>query len=121
MKREHILFVCAWFVPGLGHLLQKRYARAAIFFTALTLLVVFGVVMQGKLYEAGQFHPLLLLGFLGNLGSGVLYLLVKLMGYGQGSIFAATYHYGTTYLVTAGLLNYLIALNAFDLARGKKK
>ena len=78
-------------------------------------------MMQVKLFEYGQFHPLLLLGFLGNLGSGAFYLLVKLLGYGQGSINAATFHYGTTYLVTAGLLNYLIALHAFDLAKGKKK
>lgn len=120
MKREHLLFACAWFIPGLGHLLQKRYARALVFFSAIALLTVFGVLMQGKLYEYGQFHPLLLLGFLGDLGSGSFFLIVRLLGYGQGSIDAATFHYGTTYLVTAGLLNYLIALNAFDLARGKK-
>jgi len=68
MKREHLIFVCAWFVPGLGHLLQKRYLRAVWFFSAIALLMLFGVMMQGKLYEYGQFHPLLLLGFLGNVG-----------------------------------------------------
>jgi hypothetical protein len=113
--------MAAWLVPGLGHFLQKRFVRGVIFLTAIALLVLFGVIMQGKLYEYGQFHPLLLLGFLGNLGSGLFYLLVMLLGYGEGSIHVATYHYGTTYLVTAGLLNYLVALNAFDLARGKKK
>ena len=121
MKREHLLFICAWFVPGLGHLLQKRIFRGVWFFTAIALLMLFGVLMQGKLYEYGQFHPLLLLGFLGNVGAGGFYLMVQLLGFGSGSIHAATFHYGTTYMVTAGLLNYLIALNAYDLAKGKKK
>ena len=37
-----------------------------------------------------------------------------------GDIKAATYHYGTAYLASAGLLNFLVALNAFDLAKGRK-
>lgn len=66
-------------------------------------------------------HPLKLLGFLGDLGSGILFFLIKLSGLGQGDISRVTHGYGTTYLVTAGLINYLVAFNAFDIARGKRK
>jgi len=32
-----------------------------------------------------------------------------------------TFEFGTAYVAGAGLLNYLVALDAFDIARGKKK
>lgn len=86
----------------------------------ILLLLILGIIMEGKFYNAKQFHPLLILGFLGDLGSGVFYFIIELLGMGKGNIEAVTYHYGTTYLVTAGLINYLVALNAFDIARGKK-
>jgi hypothetical protein len=77
--------------------------------------------MEGKFYSTSPFHPLLILGFLGDLGNGIFYLLIKLLGLAEGNIEAITYHYGTTYLVSAGLINYLVALNAYDIARGRKK
>lgn len=77
--------------------------------------------MQGKFYDAKELHPLIILGFLGDLGNGIFYFLVNLFGLGKGNIEVATFHYGTTYLVSAGLINYLVALNAFDIAKGRRK
>jgi hypothetical protein len=85
------------------------------------LLLLFGILMEGKFYDTKQMHPLILLGFLGDLGSGIFYFIIHLLGLGKGNIEAVTYHYGTTYMVSAGLINYLVALNAFDIARGKRK
>jgi len=31
-----------------------------------------------------------------------------------------TYEYGNTFLLVAGLLNYLVMLDAFDIAAGRK-
>ncbi len=120
MKAYIILFL-SWLFPGLGHFIQKKFLRGTIFLIGILLLLVFGLVMQGKFYDTKQFHPLLVLGFLGDLGSGAFYFIIKLLGWGKGNIEAVTYHYGTVYLVCAGLLNYLVALNAFDIARGKRK
>ena len=59
-----------------------------------------------------------------NLGSGVLYLFC--LGFGIGfaddpqQAARATYEYGNTFLLIAGLLNYLTVLDAFDIAVGRK-
>lgn len=105
----------------MGHIVQKKYLKGVVFLTGILLLLIIGLLMEGKFYGTEQFHPLLVLGFLGDLGSGIFFFIIKLLGLGKGNISAVTYHYGTTYLVTAGLINYLVALNAFDIARGKRK
>jgi hypothetical protein len=116
----YMIFFLSWLVPGLGHLLQKKYVKAAVFFTGILALLVMGLVMKGKFYDTRVMHPLLLLGFIGDLGNGLFYFLVKSAGLATGDIQAVTYHYGTAYLASAGLLNYLVALNAFDIAKGRK-
>jgi hypothetical protein len=116
----YIIFLLSWLVPGLGHLLQKKAGKAAVFFCAILSLLVMGLLMKGKFYDTAVLHPLLLLGFLGDLGNGVFYFIITLNHWAAGDIKAVTFHYGTAYLAAAGLLNYLVALNAFDLAKGKK-
>ncbi len=117
--RPYILFLLSWFFPGAGHLLQKRWLKGVVFLAGNVLLLAFGIVMQGKFYDFA-WHPLLLLGFLGDLGNGAFYFLVRTLGWGMGDVTALTHHYGTTYMAAAGLLNYLVALNAFDIAKGRR-
>ena len=120
MKAYGILFL-SWLFPGLGHVVQKKYVKGIVFLVGILLLLVFGLIMQGKFYDTKEFHPLMLLGFLGDLGSGIFFFIIKLAGLGKGNIQAVTYHYGTTYMACAGLVNYLVALNAYDIARGIRK
>lgn len=120
MKAYGILFL-SWLFPGLGHMVQKKYVKGIVFLVGILLLLIFGLVMQGKFYDTKEFHPLMLLGFLGDLGSGIFFFIIKLARLGKGNIYAVTYHYGTTYMVCAGLVNYLVALNAYDIARGIRK
>ncbi len=119
-KALGILFL-AWLFPGMGHVIQKKYVKGLVFFLGILLLLVCGIIMEGKFYNTKQMHPLMVLGFLGDLGNGILYFIIKLAGWGEGNIRAVTHHYGTTYMVSAGLINYLVALNAHDIARGKRK
>lgn len=121
MIKPYLILFVSWLVPGLGHAVQKKYLRSLIFFSAIVLLLVLGLVMQGKFFTLKPFHPLWLLGFIGDLGNGIFYFIIQLAGLGKGNIEAVTFHYGNTYLVSAGLLNILVALNAFDIARGKRK
>ena len=118
--RPYLIFFVSWLVPGLGHILQKKIVKGIVFFTGIALLLVLGLVMQGKFYDTQSLHPLLILGFIGDLGNGLLYVIIRLSGLATGNIRAVTYHYGTTYMAAAGLINYLIALNAFDIAKGRK-
>ena len=39
-------------------------------------------------------------------------------GPGQGVVTAASYEYGNTFLIVSGLLNMLVALDAYDVALG---
>ena len=117
----YVIFFLAWLVPGLGHLLQKRALKAAVFFTGIAALLVMGLLMKGKFYDTSVMHPLLLLGFLGDLGNGLFYVAIRFLKLAAGDIKAVTFHYGTAYLASAGLLNFLVALNAFDLAKGRKQ
>jgi hypothetical protein len=116
----YVIFLLSWLVPGLGHLLQKKTVKAVVFFTGVLALLVMGLLMKGKFYDTSVMHPLLLLGFLGDLGNGLFYIAIKLLNLAGGDIKAVTFHYGTAYLASAGLLNYLVALNAFDIAKGRK-
>jgi hypothetical protein len=59
-----------------------------------------------------------------NLGTGTLYIISWVLGYGFADdpvqAARATYEYGNTFLLIAGLLNDLTMLDAFDIAAGRK-
>jgi len=117
----YIILFLAWLIPGLGHILQRRVAKGIIFFCGIALMLLLGILMEGKFYDTRSLHPLLLLGFIGDLGNGAFFFLIRLLGLATGNIKNVTYYYGTTYLAVAGLINYLVALNAFDIAKGRKQ
>lgn len=62
-----------------------------------------------------------ILGFVGDIGAGGLYIVTKAIGAGQGAIHIATADYGTKYLIAAGLLNVISAIDAYHIAIGKKQ
>lgn len=109
-----------WFVPGLGHILAGKYKRAAVFFLCITAMAAMGLYMGGKIYSFQTENPLTMLAFFADLGYGILYFFSKLMSFGAGQLDKTTFEFGTTYIAGAGLLNYLVALDAFDIIAGKK-
>jgi hypothetical protein len=42
------------------------------------------------------------------------------MGVGRGDVVVITYEYGNTFIIAAGLLNMLVVLDVFDIAKGRK-
>jgi hypothetical protein len=83
-------------------------------------MFVMGLLMQGKVYSANFGDILDVLGFVGDLGAGGLYLLTRAFDWGHGSINLATADYGTKFIIVAGLLNVISAVDAYDIAIGKK-
>lgn len=120
MKALIYLF-SGWFVPGLGHLLQKKYWRGGLFFVSIYAMAAMGLTMGGKIYPFQTENPLTILAFFADLGNFLLYLAARLFAFGQGSLERMTFEFGTAYLAGAGLLNYLVALDAYDIGLGKKK
>ena len=60
------------------------------------------------------------LGFFGQIGNGLLYMLARSADWGHAAVQTATEDYGTKFIVVAGLLNIVAAVDAHSLASGRK-
>ena len=113
-----------WLIPGGGHFLLKRNGRGALLLAAVTGMFLCGLMMQGAMFHPQQGDMLTTLintgGWIGDLCSGVLYLLSVCFGYNQPDTAGHVHDYGTKFLVTAGLLNILAMVDAFEIAAGRK-
>ncbi len=115
-----LIFAAGWLVPGAGHFLQRRWIRGALLFISVTMMFAMGIAMQGKLYAPSTGEVLDMLGFLGDLGNGGLYLLSSVAGWGQSLVQVVTADYGTKFIVVAGLLNFIAAVDAHGIRMGRK-
>jgi hypothetical protein len=112
--------IAAWLVPGAGHILLGKWARGLIFLLLVGACLWFGVELKGHLHaELGP--PLKTLGTLASAGLGLPYAWLRWFAAYSGSSTAASYEYGTAFLVTAGLMNLLLILDAWDIAAGLKE
>lgn len=112
--------IAGWLIPGAGHLLLRRWVRALLLFAAITSMFSLGLAMQGKLYAANTSDILNMLGFAGDLGSGLLYVIGRALDLGHGAVQIATADYGTKFAVVAGLLNLISAVDAHNISIGRK-
>jgi hypothetical protein len=102
-------------------LLLGKWIRAALLTVSILCMFAIGIALKGKVYLPNTGEPLDILGFAGDLGSGVLYGLARLMGWGQAPVLVAVADYGTKFIVVAGLLNIVAAVDAHSLASGRKR
>lgn len=109
-----------WLVPGAGHLIQKKWLRALLLMTSVVTMFFLGIMMDGKVYSMNSGDILDVLGFVGDIGSGVLYFAARTLHWGRGAISVATADYGTKFVIVAGLLNVISAVDAYHIAIGKK-
>jgi hypothetical protein len=116
-----IALLSAWLVPGLGHVYLKRPQRGIAFFLLVVAAVVIGSNLEGNLYQVVPGQPLTMLATLASMGMGFLYFLLRYALHYQGNIMGAGYEYGTAFLLTGGLMNLLLVLDAWDIVRGKKE
>jgi hypothetical protein len=114
------IVLLSWLVPGAGHLWQGRRQKGVIFLIALPLMFLIGLWLQGRLFPLELSEPLVFLGAIADRGIGAPYFLARFMDAGGGTVTATSYEYGNTFLMTAGLLNFLVILDAFDVAMGRK-
>lgn len=110
-----------WLIPGAGHMIQKRWIRGLLLFVSIVTLFLLGLAMQGRIYKANGGDILDMLGFIGDVGAGGLYILSLANDWGQGAIAFATADYGTKFMIVAGLLNFIAVADAYHIAIGKKR
>lgn len=115
-----LLLVLGWLVPGAGHLLLKAWIRAALIFITIVSMFAIGIALQGKVYSPNTGELLDVLNFIGDLGTGLLYIVARIFDLGASSIVLATADYGTKFIVVAGLLNIISAVDAHSIAVGRK-
>jgi hypothetical protein len=118
--RLAVVCVLSWLVPGAGHLLQGRRDKGLVFLVTLPLMFAFGLWLQGRIFPFELSDPLVFLGAIADRGIGLPYLIARIADAGAGTVTAASYEYGNTFLMTSGLLNFLVILDAFDIAQGRK-
>jgi len=112
--------LAGWLVPGLGHALQKMWGRAVVVFLTVGLFVFAGASMRGNLFTVQGSDAFDALGYLADLGTGSFYFLARTLERNGADVSRAGGDYGTRFLATAGVLNLLAALHAYEAARGRK-
>ncbi len=114
--------VLAWLVPGLGHYYLGRRKTAVAFALIVAVTFLLGLSFQGRLYTVEEGQPLTILATFAVYGAGLLNVVARAISENPGgTILSPTYEYGCAYLLTAGLMNLLLVLDAHDLATGKKR
>jgi len=119
--KAFLYFLIGWAVPGLGHIVQKKIGRGIIFLACLAGMTTLGLAMGGRIFPLQADNPLTVLAFFADIGNGLVYILSRFLPLGVGDLKTVSYEFGTAFLAGAGLLNYLVALDAYDIGRGKKK
>ena len=119
--RAAAAILLAFAVPGAGHLFLGKHRRAAAFFLIVATMFVVGIALDGGLYTIAMSRgaALKLLSSYASMGSGLLYASAYALGV-RGDVASATFEYGITFTLTAGLMNLLLVLDCFDIANGRK-
>ena len=129
MAIRMVAVVLAWLIPGAGHFALGRFGRGALFLVLIAGSFVLGLSLHGRLYSP-VYDPTTLFHFdlisvlwsFAQVGTGLCYILGHLLGFGSNyRPGAPTYEYGNTFMFLAGLLNYLVIYDAFDIAAGRKR
>lgn len=113
--------VLAWLVPGAGHLYLRRWGRGGLFLALVLVAVGVGVALGGKLWHFVPGQPLSYLGTLGCAALGVPYLVLRFISGYEGELLSRGYEYGAAFILTGGLMNLLLILDAWDIAQGWKE
>jgi hypothetical protein len=115
-----LVCLAAWALPGAGHLWLGRRQKAVVFMIVLPLMFAIGLVLEGRIFPFTLGEPLVALAAVANFGIGLPWIAARFAGAGDGIVTAVTYEYGNCFLIVAGLLNFLVILDAFDIAKGRK-
>lgn len=118
---SYAALLLGWLIPGAGHLLTGHWVRAVLLFVSITAMFGLGLGMLGHLYMPNTGNLLDVLGFIGDLGNGALYFGARIFGVGTTITTVISEDYGTKFIVVAGLLNFIAAVDAHNLRIGRKQ
>ncbi|MDR3774107.1 MAG: hypothetical protein P4L26_12205 [Terracidiphilus sp.] len=115
----YLPLIVGWLVPGGGHFLIGKWGRGALLAASIVGMFSMGLAMDGQIHSGA--HDILdLLSMAGDLGNGILYLVCRAMGWGANLVQVTTADWGSRFIVVAGLLNVIAAVDAHNLRTGRK-
>jgi len=120
LARPALVALAGWAVPGLGHLLLRRWGRALGFFLATGGLAIAGYAMRGEVFSPRSSDPFGALGFVADLGSGIFYFIAHILETAGPDISRAAGDYGTRLIAASGIVNLLGVIDAYCIARGRR-
>lgn len=125
LKSPYLIVFLAWLLPGAGHFYLGRRKRGAIILATVLLTFVVGVLMRGPLFKPTSVGDVLSRliqygGFIGDLASGLPYLIATWLGYNPPDIAGHNPDYGSKFIVAAGLLNVLAMVDAYEITTRQK-
>jgi hypothetical protein len=115
----YLPLIAGWLVPGAGHFVLRKWGRGALLFVSITGMFAVGIFMQGEIYTSG--HEILeYLSLAGDLCNGLIYFVCRALGLGAETVRETTADWGSRFIVVAGLLNIIAAVDAHNLRTGRK-
>ncbi|RLE23679.1 MAG: hypothetical protein DRJ08_02145 [Acidobacteria bacterium] len=118
-KKEIFVMCMAWLFPGLGHYILGQKRRAYVLGGVILFMYVYGIFLHGQVYTPGDQNVLFQWGALVELGLGPLYVALALTPFSSGVVKSFTFEFGTSFLITAALLNYFAIIDVLDVMRGR--
>ncbi len=119
--RAFVAAILAWVIPGAGHLYLRRTALGVSFCALVLTSLLVGCALDGRLYRVVPGQPLSRPATIACMGMGLPYFVARYaVGY-QGDPLAQGFEYGKAFILTAGLMNLLLVLVAWDIGRGAKE
>jgi hypothetical protein len=115
-----LVALAGWIVPGGGHLLLRRWGRALAFLISVGGLATSGYLMRGNVFPPHPSDAFGMLGFLADAGSGMFYFLWRIFEAAGPNVAHASGDYGTRFIATAGIVNLLAAMDAFEIASRRR-
>ena len=112
----YLPLIAGWLVPGAGHFVIGKWGRGLLLAAAIIGMFALGIGMNGKIFANA--HDIL--GLVGDLGNGLLYFLSRTLSLGADQVQITTGDYGTRFIVVAGLLNVIAAVDAHNIRTGRK-
>lgn len=116
-----LVLLAGWLIPGAGHFLLRKWIRGLLLFGSILAMFFIGIALHGKIFSPNTGDLLDILNFVGDLGAGILYILARVLDLGAATVQIAVADYGTKFIVVAGLLNVIAAVDAHSLATGRKR
>jgi hypothetical protein len=110
-----LIGITAWIIPGLGHVLLRRWISGMAIFASIGALAITGDVVHGYIFTCQTGGDFNFLGYIASLGSGSLYFLVRMATAGADLSHTGG-DWGTRFLITAGVANLLCVLDAVKIA-----